>query len=877
MRLITIAGVWASAALLHASPLVQPTADGVRVEAGSGETIQVSFLGEHAVQITAWPKGGHEPAPSYTVDGKPGLTVAPKVRQPDANTVEVSGTSVRVSVNLRSGQVSFADVSGRTLLTEAGRTFTPATVNKENTFQVEQAFAVQPTESLFGLGQQQDGHWNLRGLPAELRQHNTHIAIPVILSTGGYGIIWDNAALTDFNPADTPVELTLTNPEPIDQGAAGPKATEDLIAAPVKKKKPAQPIRTGTFTTDAAGEYVFFVRNTDRRDQIAILVDDKSVADITNLWTPYSLGGVVTLPAKTTVKVTVRGGGPAPVLTARARETGRTVFRSAAGDAVRYTFLQGASFDALIASVRDVTGTVPMLPRWAFGFWQCRERYDTQEQLLAAARKYRELRIPVDLMVQDWQYWGSHGWGAYQWDAKKYPDPAAMIRELHDLNLKFMISVWPNPRGAAGDEFNKLPQGKVGSSAFYDPTNPAAVALRWKWLDRSFFSLGTDAWWQDAAEPGDEGAAVYGSNLFIGSGDRHANAYPFFHSKGLYESQRAASAEKRVVNLTRSAFTGQQRFGTIAWSGDVNGDWVTLRRQISAGLQFSLTGQPFWTTDAGGFFRPGKRYTSKDHNELQARWFQWSTFCPILRIHGYQTKTEFWEWLPATQAVLTDYTRLRYRMLPYNYSVAWQVTHANASMLRPLASDFPGDTTAVATSDAYLFGPSFLVTPVTTPGAVSREVYLPAGANWLNFWTGETHSGGRTITVPADLATLPLHVRAGSIVPFGPELQYAAEKPADPIELRVYPGADGAFTLYEDEGDSYRYEKGAFATIPFAWDDDGRTLTIGARAGSFPGMLGKRTFRVILVRSGVGVGTTFDSPAAVVVSYDGTAQNVVLK
>jgi alpha-D-xyloside xylohydrolase len=595
------------------------------------------------------------------------------------------------------------------------------------------------------------------------------------------------------------------------------------------------------------------------------------------MWTPYSLSGVVTLPAKTTVKVTLRGGGSSPVLSARLRETGRTVFRSAAGDAVSYTFVQGASLDTVIAATRNVTGSVPMLPRWAFGFWHCRERFNTQEELLVAARKYRELRLPVDLIVQDWQYWGTHGWGAYEWDAKKYPDPAAMISELHNLNLKFMVSVWPNPSGQAGEELKKLPQGRVGNSGWYDPTSPAALALRWEWLNKSFFSIGTDSWWQDAAEPGDAGNSVYGSSLFIGSGDRHANAYPFFHSKGLYESQRAASEEKRVVNLTRSAFTGQQRFGAIAWSGDINGDWVTFRRQIPSGLNFSLTGQPFWTTDAGGFFRPKNPYVNKEHNELQARWFQWSTFCPILRIHGFQTRTEFWEWLPSTQAVLTDYTRLRYRMLPYNYSLAWQVSHANASMLRPLAMDFPNDPVAVATSDAYLYGPSFLVTPVTTPGAVTRDVYLPAGATWINFWTGEPHAGGQTVTTPADLATLPLHVRAGSIVPFGPELQYAAEKPAESIELRVYPGANGTFTLYEDEGDSYRYEKGAYATIPFTWDDATRTLTIGPRSGSFPGMLTKRTFRVVLVNPGAGTGTAFDSPAAVKVTYKGGKRRVVLK
>ena len=387
--------------------------------------------------------------------------------------------------------------------------------------------------------------------------------------------------------------------------------------------------------------------------------------------------------------------------------------------------------------------------------------------------------------------------------------------------------------------------------------------------------IGTDAWWGDATEPGDPGTDLLGNKVSAGLGDRFTGAYPLFASQSLYEGQRAADPNKRVVILTRSAFPGQQRYAAAAWSGDINGNWETFKRQIPAGLNFCLTGQPYWTTDCGGFFHPRDQYTSADYNELLTRWFQWSTFCPILRIHGYQTETEMWKWLPQTQTNLLAYDRLRYRMLPYNYSVAWKVTSEASTIMRALGFDFPEDEKIWSIADEYMFGPAFLVAPVTEAKATSRDVYLPAGTAWVNFWTGEKMSGGRTVKVAAPVETIPLFVRAGSIVPLGPDLQSAMEKPADPIELRVYPGADGVFTIYEDEGDSYRYEQGAYATIPISWNDKTQSLTIGARKGGFPGMLKSRTFRVVPVSVANGIGIP---PVAMAreVHYEGDAVTVPL-
>jgi alpha-D-xyloside xylohydrolase len=347
------------------------------------------------------------------------------------------------------------------------------------------------------------------------------------------------------------------------------------------------------------------------------------------------------------------------------------------------------------------------------------------------------------------------------------------------------------------------------------------------------------------------------------------NSYALFASEATYEGQRRTDSNKRVVILSRGAYLGQQRYAAAAWSGDVSGDWLTFARQIRGGLNFSVTGLPYWTTDTGGFFHPPDQYKSPNYNELLTRWFECSTFCPILRIHGSGTATEMWNWLPATQTNLIAFDELRYRMLPYNYSVAWKITSQSYTPMRALVMDFPGDKNILPIADEYMFGPAFLACPVTTPQATNREVYLPAGPSWVDFWTGETLAGGKTISANAPVSIMPLYVRAGSIVPFGPVLQYAAEKPEDPIELRVYRGADGKFALYEDEGDNYNYEKGKYATIPFEWNEAKQTLTIGKRSGNFKGMLKERTFQVVFVAPIHGAGAASEEKPDVVIHYTG--------
>ena len=773
---------------------------------------------------------------------------------PDAVTIVTR--NLRVQVSRGSGAVTFLDRAGNILLAEnpGARRFTP----HGEFFTAEDSFASPPDEFLYGLGQYQEGLWNWRGLPRELRQHNTTSVLPVLVSSKGYGLLWDNASLTDFNPPDN--EVPLTPAEDSGTNAA------DSNALKISTWR-------GTFTSGASGEYVFFAKTDNNRGEFSVSVDDREIAGVKNYWTPFSLCGKVLLPENIGCAVTVRSGGKSVKLFA-GLPGDATTFRSQFARAIDYTFFYGPELDDVIRGYRLATGDAPLWPEWAFGFWQCRERYSSQTQLLAAAAEFRRRNLPLDLIVQDWKYWGTNGWGSYQWDLKNYPDPAEMIRQLHAENVKFMISVWSNPRGTTRAEL-ETNHTLIGN--WIDVFNPAGREIRWRHLNEAFYKIGTDAWWGDATEPGDDGNGLAGRPTFLGSGDFYRNAYPLFASQSIYEGQRAVDPARRVCILTRSAFPGLQRYGSAIWSGDVSGNWETFRRQIPAGLNFCLAGIPYWTTDCGGFWHPAGQYTSPDYNELLARWFEWSAFCPVLRIHGGGTETEMWKWLPETQKILLACDELRHRLLPYNYSVAWRVTSDGYTMMRALPLDFRADQTSLAVSNEYMLGPAFLVAPVTEPQATNKTVYLPAGTDWVNFWSGEKFDGGQTVNAAAPLAQMPLFVRAGSIVPLGPLVQFAGEKPADPLELRVYRGADGAFTLYEDEGDNYNYERGVHATIPISWNEKSKTLTLGRRSGKFPGMLEQRKFRIVFVSPNHGIGGAVTENADVEVVYRGRALKISAK
>ena len=569
---------------------------------------------------------------------------------------------------------------------------------------------------------------------------------------------------------------------------------------------------------------------------------------------------------------------------------------SEAGKAIDYYFCYGdGNIDTAMKAYRHLTGEAPLMPEWELGFWQCKERYASQEELLGVATRLRELKVPVDGIIQDWQYWppGTNTWGSHLFDPERYPDPAGMFKELHEMHYHTLISVWPKfdlgsenskELNAVGGMFPEVTRYVFppGFGQWYDPFSAAGRQTYWKQMRDQLFSKGVDGWWLDAPEPEITGMRFRNYTTPDGPGYSVYNAYPLMHSKGIYEGQRATTDQKRVVILTRSAYAGQQRNSAITWSGDIQGTWQVLKNQISAGLNFSLSGIPYWNTDTGGFF--GNRSagngdpTNPQYQELFSRWFQFSAFCPMFRVHGsygLRPGKEIWRFDEKTQGIMRKYLDLRYRLLPYLYSVAWQVTSDGSTFMRPLVMDFPKDPQVVDIGDQYLFGPAIMVTPVTSAEATTKSVYLPdASAPWYNFWTGETSAAGQRVEATAPVETLPLFVKPGSIIPMGPFLQYSSEKPADPIELRIYRGADAKFTLYEDEGDTYDYEKGVYATIPISWNDGKHTLEIGKRTGEFPGMLNERTFNIVWVSKDHGDGIAVTEKPDAVVHYDGKAVTI---
>jgi alpha-D-xyloside xylohydrolase len=681
--------------------------------------------------------------------------------------VTLSTAQLRVNVARKDGVIVFSDAAGKRLMQDSSRTMTPVVVNGEKTYRAEEFVALWGSpEGFYGLGQHQAGVWNYRGESVDIAQDNSNISVPMLLSTNGYGLFWDNPSRSRFNNR--------------------------------------------------------FMQSLYISSEVA--------------------------------------------------------------DQIDYYFIYGPEFDQIVAAYRELTGAAPMFGKWAYGFWQCKNRYQSQKELLEVAHKYRELHIPVDNLVQDWFWWKIKGDFEFN---DHYPDPKGMIDDLHRNHFHLMISVWPyfDPGSKVYEEMDKrgyfIDRTKAAAfhpagMALYDAFNPAARKFYWQLMNNVLFKIGADAWWLDTTEPETEGREtniLVSDKVAAGNGARYANLYPLMTTSAVYDGQRSVTDQKRVFILSRSAYAGIQRNSAAAWSGDINSDWETFKRQIPAGLNLMLSGIPYWTTDIGGFTDGNP--DSPAYRELFLRWFEYGTFCPIFRVHGTRTtnQNELWSYGADAQEILTRYDTLRYRLMPYIYSLAWQVTHAGYTLMRPLVMDYREDVTARNIGDQFLFGPALMVSPVTDPGVDGRRVYLP-NPTWTNFWSGESFSGGKFIMAAAPLETLPLFVRAGSILPLGPAMEYSSQKPEDPIELRIYPGADADFTLFEDDGLTYDYEKGAYATIPIHWDDAKHTLTIGARQGSLPGMLEHRTFNIVWVGPGHGVGVSPSGTVDKTVSYNGTAVTV---
>ena len=781
--------------------------------------VEMEFYTPSSIRIIKYPlnENGRPAKDSYSVIAKP-EEVPFKVNR-SGGKVSINSGSVSASLNLRDGEIAFFDGKGKALVKEKSTSFKSVMDAGTPALRVEQSFTLDKDEPIYGLGNYENGKLSQRGFSRTLMPGNVEDGIPVVQSVKGYGILWDNYSPTDFN---------------------------------------------------------------DNAEGMS--------------------------------------------------------FSSAVGNSVDYYFMYGGNADGVVAQIRALTGEVPMFPLWTYGFWQSRERYKTQNEIMGVVAKHRELGVPIDGIIQDWQYWGNNYlWNAMEFMNADFSNPRMMVDSIHDMNAHAIISIWssfgPQTKpyrelDAKGLLFNieTWPQSGISEQwpprmdypsgvRVYDAYSPEARDIYWNNL-RRLYDLGLDGWWMDSTEPDHFNVTEedFDTPTALGSFRSVRGAFPLMAVGGVYDHQRATSDDKRVFILTRSGWTGQQRYGCNVWSGDVNSTWDMLRKTVPALLNFTLTGNPNCNSDIGGFFCSGYNTHYGDNSapknplfqELYVRWIQMGAFNPMMRSHGTDIFREIYYFGEKGEPVydaIEDAIRLRYSLLPYIYSTSWQVTDNNYSYMRPLMMDFPKDKNGWDRRDQFMFGPSLLVAPVLeaqyTPEKVmkmdentgwnksentgsasgaasgvdfmapaSTEVYLPAGTAWYDFWTNEKLAGGRSVNKTTDIKTIPLYVRAGSIVPFGPDVQYATEKPWDNLEVRVYPGADGEFILYEDEGDNYNYEKGQYSTITFKWNDKKNELTISDRNGNFPGMIQNRKFRLRNMAS--------PASAPVTVDYSGKAASVKL-
>lgn len=752
-----------------------------------GITVEVQWFTPQCVRILKTPIG--------KVVNKTSLSV---ITQP-----EIFKKSVfSVSVDPNTGAVTFTK-DGKTLLAElpTDDAFTPFNDAGNATYSVKQVFRTDAEEGLYGLGQLQNHQMMQRNMTKVMAQSNTEDFSPVIQSTKGYGIFWDNYSAT-------------------------------------------------TYSDEIHGQ------------------------------------------------------------------VGTTSFTSEVGECIDYYFMYGGSADGVIAEIRHLTGEVPMMPLWSYGFMQSKERYKTQEETVGVVKKYRELGIPLDVIIQDWQYWGNNYlWNAMEFNNPDFCEPKKFVDEVHSLNAKMMISIWQS-FGPQTKQFRDLekegllmdietwPQSGLShiwpprmdypsGVKVYDPYSPKARDIYWNYLRDGLLSYGIDGWWMDSTEPDhfNPKNTDFDRQTALGTFRSVRNAFPLMCVGGVAEHQKAEAKDKRIIILTRSGFLGQQRYGSNVWSGDVPSSWDMLRKQVTAGLNFSLTGMPHWNSDLGGFFCgsynngvEGGAPQNPMFRELYVRWLQFGVFTPMMRSHGADAPREFFYYGKAGEPIydaLVDAVKLRYKLLPYIYSTSWQVTKNNSTFMRALFMDFLNDKNVYDIKDEYMFGKSLLVAPIVdaqyTPELIQKDlkenegwsrdsrvaaevpknvdftgtkmapVYLPAGTIWYDYWTNVIYLGSQVVPMETTISKIPFFVKAGSILPLGPDVQYTSEKKWDELTINVYPGEDGEFTLYEDAGDGYDYEQGKYSTITFKWNDKNRTLTIGNRNGSYDGMLNARKFNVCVI------------------------------
>jgi alpha-D-xyloside xylohydrolase len=925
------------------TPDVQRTADGIIVTPGSGPAarIRLEVINERIIHVTAIPGVTFDDLPaSLQVVAESGGAEF-RVDQQDT-IVSLATERMRADVSLETGLVTFYDAGGDTLLHEVTRNaFRRVEIDGHRFYTIRQQFNRGSDEGVYGLGQHQNGQFNYAGEDVVLAQHNIVAVVPFFVSTRNYGVLWDNNGITRFGSPRAyrrlDAFLSIHDENGVPGGLTGRYYRGDeLVLTRVEadpdfqylppdqflhegaprgawpdafgEESPSRITWHGTVEARTPGIHKFRVYASS---YIKVWIDDSLVVDRWRQnWNPWYYNFELAMHPGERHDLHVEwlpNGGYFRLLHLDPPPDAEREVLSLASDvahALDYYCVVGDDMADVIAGYRELTGPAILLPRWAYGFWQSRQRYTTQEELLGVLREYRRRNIPIDNIVLDWFYWPEDQWGSHEFDAERFPDPRAMVDEVHDRNAQIMISVWPkfyptteHYRELEDAGFLYQRQIEMGArdwvgpgypSTFYDPYSQQARNLFWGQIEEHLDGLGFDAWWMDATEPD------MLSNLSIderilrmdptakGPGAEFFNSYVLLQSRAIFEGEQRVDPDDRVFILTRSAFGGLQRYGSATWSGDLAARWDDLRDQVSAGLNLSLSGLPNWTHDIGGFSVEA-RFTTEDPThlaewrELNLRWFQFGALSPLFRSHGEYPYREIFNLAPdgsEVQQSLIWHDRLRYRLMPYIYTLAADTYHRHGTIARALIMDFPDDPRVRDIGDQYLFGPAFLVAPVTEFGARTRDVYLPAGARWYDFHTGRAHDGGQTVTTAAPLARIPLYVRAGSIIPVGPEIEYTDQQLDGPITLLVYAGSDGTFELYEDDGETYAHQEGAFTRIPIRYDDATGTVTIGPRNGFFPSMVERRTFNVRWISGPSDTAANLDAPPDRTAEYDGTPVTV---
>lgn len=875
----------------------------LREKNGGAKTVKLTVISDKIIRVTATPADSFPAAQSLMVI--PQKTFTGYRVAASASSLQLRTGSLAATVSLTDGSVVFADKNGRVIsAAKNGTQFTLAPVDGQRQYRIFQAFNSPADEAIYGLGQHQEGVMNYKSRQVQLLQQNSDVAVPFMVSSKNYGLLWDNYSITRVGDTRDPQQLSALNLYDKDGNAGALTATyalgdsiitrrESEINSPYLNSLPKYPkgfdmgkgtvYYEGNIEAKETGTYSFHLYFGG---YIKCWVDGRLLADAwRQSWNPASAELPIALQAgkKTAIKIEWRPESNEPYIgltflpPVPAAEKDQFAFSSEAGDQLDYYFVSGENMDEVISGYRRLTGKAIMLPKWAFGFWQSRERYKTQEEILSTVAEFRKRGIGLDNIVEDWSYWKVDQWGSHEFDETRFPDPAGMIKTLHDkYHTQFMISVWPkyytntanyaamNAKGYLYKRNVELGRrdwiGPGYTSTFYDAYNPGARADFWKQINEKLYSKGVDAWWMDASEPdihsnvSIEDRKDFMNPTYLGNATKYFNAYALQNAKGIYEGQRSVDPGKRVFILTRSAYAGIQRYAAATWSGDIGARWRDMKNQIAAGINFCMSGLPYWTMDIGGF-AVEKRYEQPgasdkaEWQEQMTRWYQFGAFAPVFRVHGQFPFREIYNTAPEDHPAYKSmlfYNRLRYRLMPYIYSLAGMAYQNNYTLMRGLVMDFAADKKTENINDQFMFGPSLLVNPVTEYKATSRQLYLPAGNGWYNAYDGSYQDGGQTINAAAPYERMPLFIKAGAIIPIGPAIQYTMEKPADTLTVFVYAGKSGSFKLYEDEGLNYNYEKGRFAVIPFSWNEASKTFTIGERKGSFEGMLTRRTVQIIL-------------------------------